>query len=283
MSDVQSTALTTITAALKLPGVKVNRTSFLLEIFKLNPKTKLPLTPEEQPSLIDFGPIDSGLATPREVKKIAEDLCGKKTLLSAANSFIAGLPGGIAMAATVPVDVAQFYGFALRIAQEIAYLYGKKDLWKEGVLDENEVRSELLLYLGTMLGVSGTAALMRYISTAVAKKIATDIPKQALTKTAWYPILKSLASYIGIKLTKDTAGKTISKVVPILGGIISGGITYVTLSKMSERLYLAFDKSAGEYTEKEIKEDIEDIKEKMPDIYDAIFTINSDSEDNIKS
>ena len=187
------------------------------------------------------------------------------------------------MAATVPVDVAQFYGFALRIAQEIAYLYGKKDLWKEGVLDENEVRSELLLYLGTMLGVSGTAALMRYISTAVAKKIATDIPKQALTKTAWYPILKSLARYIGIKLTKDTAGKTISKVVPILGGIISGGITYVTLSKMSERLYLAFDKSAGEYTEKEIKEDIEDIKEKMPDIYDAIFTINSDSEDNIKS
>ena len=283
MSDVQSTALTTITAALKLPGVKVNRTSFLLEIFKLNPKTKLPLTPEEQTRLIDFGPIDSGLATPREVKKIAEDLCGKKTLLSAANSFIAGLPGGIAMAATVPVDVAQFYGFALRIAQEIAYLYGKKDLWKEGVLDENEVRSELLLYLGTMLGVSGTAALMRYISTAVAKKIATDIPKQALTKTAWYPILKSLASYIGIKLTKDTAGKTISKVVPILGGIISGGITYVTLSKMSERLYLDFDKSAGEYTEKEIKEDIEDIKEKMPDIYDAIFTINSDSEDNIKS
>ena len=62
MSDVQSTALTTITAALKLPGVKVNRTSFLLEIFKLNPKTKLPLTPEEQTRLIDFGPIDSGLA-----------------------------------------------------------------------------------------------------------------------------------------------------------------------------------------------------------------------------
>ena len=283
MSDVQSTALTTITAALKLRGVKVDRTSFLLEIFELNPKTKLPLTPEEQTRLIEFGPIDSGLATPREVKKIAEDLCGKKTLLSAANSFIAGLPGGITMAATVPIDVAQFYGFALRIAQEIAYLYGKKDLWKEGVLDENEVRSELLLYLGTMLGVSGTAALMRYISTAVAKKIATDIPKQALTKTAWYPILKSLASYIGIKLTKDTAGKTISKVVPILGGIISGGITYVTLSKMSERLYLAFDKSAGEYTVKEIKDDIEDIKEKMPDIYDAIFTINSDSEDNIKS
>ena len=283
MSDVQSTALTTITAALKLLGVKVDRNSFLLEIFALNPKTKLPLTPEEKTRLIEFGPIESGLATPREVKKIAEDLCGKKTLLRAANSFIAGHPGGITMAATVPVDVAQFYGFSLRIAQEIAYLYGKKDLWKEGVLDENEVRSELLLYLGTMLGVSGTAALMRYISAAVAKKIATDIPKQALTKTAWYPILKSLASYIGIKLTKETAGKTISKVVPILGGIISGGITYVTLSKMSERLYLAFDKSAGEYTEKEIKEDIEDIKEKMPDIYDAIFTINSDSEDNIKS
>ena len=123
-----------------------------------------------------------------------------------------------------------------------------------------------------MLGVNGAGALMRYISAAVAKKIASDLPKKALTKTVWYPIMKALASYVGIKLTKDTAGRAISKVIPILGGIISAGITYVSLSNMSERLYLAFDKAAGEYTEREVQEDIEEIKEEMPEVYDAIFT-----------
>lgn len=282
MSNEQSTALSLITTALQLPGVKVERNAFLLETFAVNPKTKNPLTSQEKMKLLELGPISSGLATPREVKKIAEELCNKRILSSTVASFTMGLPGGLAMAATIPGDVAQFYGFTLRIAQEIAYLYDKNDLWKDGALDENEVRGELLLYLGTMLGVGGTAALLRYVTTAVAKKLATDLPKKALTKTIWYPIVKSLASYIGIKLTKDTAGKAIAKIVPILGGIVSGGITYVTLSKMSERLYLAFDKSAGEYTEQEMKDDIDDIQKEMPDIYDAIFTVVPDSENEMK-
>ena len=37
-------------------------------------------------------------------------------------SFAAGIPGGLAMAATIPADVAQFFGMALRLAQELAYL-----------------------------------------------------------------------------------------------------------------------------------------------------------------
>ena len=276
-----STALSVITEALKLPGVKVDRKSFLLETFKINPQTKLSLSREEQSLLINKGPISAGLYTPKEVKEIAKDLCDKRTLTSSASSFLAGLSGGLAIAATIPADVAQFYGFTLRIAQEVAYLYDKQDLWKDGILDENEIRTELILYLGTMLGVGGAASALRYLSASIAKKLATDLPKKALTKTFWYPILKSLSSYVGIKITKDTVGKAISKIVPILGGLISGGLTYVTLSKMSERLYLAFDKAADEYSDKEIQEDVEDIKEKMPDVYDAIFTKVTDSEENI--
>ena len=32
------------------------------------------------------------------------------------------------MAATIPADVLQFFGMALRLAQELSYLYGAKDL-----------------------------------------------------------------------------------------------------------------------------------------------------------
>lgn len=67
MSEEQSTALNLITTALKLPGVKVERNAFLLETFAVNPKTKLPLTPQEKMRLLELGPISSGIATPREV------------------------------------------------------------------------------------------------------------------------------------------------------------------------------------------------------------------------
>ena len=35
-----------------------------------------------------------------------------------------GTPGGAAMAATIPADIAQYYGCMLRVAQKLLYLYG---------------------------------------------------------------------------------------------------------------------------------------------------------------
>ena len=258
----QSTALSIITQALKVPGVKVNREAFLLDTFKVEGKDKL--------LLLEKGPISSGLISQKEVKKQAQKLCSKRTLTSSMASFAAGIPGGFAMAATIPTDMLQFWGFNLRIAQEVAYLYGYKDFWGDDGLDIEAVQGEFMLFMATMLVVGGAASATRYVSTAVARNIATNLPKQALTKTAWYPILKNLASYIGVKLTKDKAAKSISKVVPILGGIASGAITYVTMSNMTARLYEAFDK-AVEYTPQEQREDIEIMKKEMPDVYDAVF------------
>jgi len=53
-------------------------------------------------------------------------------------------------------------------------------------------------------------------------------------------------------------------------GLFSGGITYYTMGKMTDRLCEAFDKGV-EYTSEEQAEDIEDIKKEMPEVYDAIF------------
>lgn len=257
-----NTALSIVAQALKLPGVKVNRDAFLLETFKVNNEASL--------LLLEKGPIASGLVSQQEVKNQAKKLCSKRTLTSSAASFAAGVPGGFAMAATIPADTLQFWGFNLRIAQEIAYLYGYKDFWNDDELDLEAVQTELMLFMATMLGVGGAASATRYISLAVARNIATRLPNQALTKTVWYPIMKTLASYIGIKLTKDTAAKSIAKVVPVLGGIASGTITYVTMNKMTTRLYETFD-AAVKYTPKEQHEDLEAIKREMPEVYDAIF------------
>ena len=48
--------------------------------------------------------------------------------------------------------------------------------------------------------------------------------------------MKSTLRVIGVKLTKDSLAKTVTKVVPVAGGVISGGMTFVTLRGQSKRL-----------------------------------------------
>lgn len=262
--EIDNNQLSLITKALQIPGVKVNRKAFLLETLKVDSDKEL--------LLLEKGPIESGLFTPDEIKKYAKKTCNNRKLQSTLASFVSGAPGGFVMAATIPLDTIQFWGFNLRIAQEVAYLYGYKDFWNsDGALNEDAVKGELLLFLATMLSVNGAASATRYLSIALAKNLATTLPKKALTKTVWYPIMKTLAGYIGVKLTKDTAAKSISKFVPLLGGVLSGGITYKAMGKMTDRLCETFHSVADSYTKEEQNYDIDNIKKEMPEVYEAIF------------
>ena len=53
----------------------------------------------------------------------------------------------------------------------------------------------------------------------------------------------------------------VSKAVPILGGVVSGGITFATLRPMGQRLADTLDEAHFSYTEEEFHEDWEDIVE----------------------
>lgn len=68
-----------------------------------------------------------------ELDNIANATIHKRSLKSAGVGFAAGVPGGIAMAGTIPADLTQFFGHSMILAQELAYLYGHENLW----LDEH--------------------------------------------------------------------------------------------------------------------------------------------------
>lgn len=260
MVDSSGTTYQVIEKALSLPGVKVNRRDFLIETFADSIKE------DDIPLLIKLGPVKSGLFTQGELKKAAIKNCNKNKWKCSATSFASGIPGGFAMFATVPIDTMQFFGFNLRVAQQVAYIYGYNDFWNGDALDNERVESELVLFLGTMLGAGGAAQVTRLISSQLAKKVAADLPKKALTKTFYYPIVKSIAKSIGIKITKDSFAKGVSKTIPLIGGVISGGITYKSMSTMNKRLYEAFD-VAVDYTEEEVLKDFRDLKAAMPDVF----------------
>jgi hypothetical protein len=58
----------------------------------------------------------------------------------------------------------------------------------------------------------------------------------ALTKTAIYPMVKQIAMMLGIQLTKQTFAKGVGKIIPILGGLISGGLTAAVFLPSANKL-----------------------------------------------
>lgn len=240
-----------ITSAIQIPGVKVNRNKFLAEIFS-NENVEIQ-------TILDCGPIEANI-TQEKLAYISSKLIIKRTSQSSIASFVAGIPGGLAMAATIPLDVLQFFGMALRLAQELSYLYGAQDIWQNGQVDDDRVKNQLLLYCGVMFGVSGAVSGVRVLSTQIAKTTLKKLPQQALTKTFWYPIIKQIGKAVGIKVTKSTVAKGVSKAVPIIGGVISGGLNFASMMPMANRLQKAFDSASFNYSEEEFQQDIIEIE-----------------------
>lgn len=242
-----------ISTAIQIPGVKVNRELFLRERFQNE-------SPEIVEQIVKIGPVDAQVSRDA-LRKMSKRLINERTLTSTGVSFVAGLPGGIAMAATIPADMIQFYGVALRMAQELAYLYGEVDLWNGQVLDNDKVTNQLILYCGVMLGASGAAQAVRVMSSALAKQIMRKLPQKALTKTFYYPIVKAVSKFFGVSMTKGLFAKGVSKAVPVIGGVVSGGITFATLRPMGQRLADTLDQAHFSYTEADFQSDWQDIVE----------------------
>ena len=247
-----------ITNAVQLPGVKVDRKQFLAEQFA----SKV----DNLEELLDKGPIEIGIKR-EDIILLSQKLILSRTSQSSIASFITGIPGGFAMAATIPADILQFFGMALKLAQELSYLYGAQDLWVDGKIDNDKIKNQLILYCGVMFGVSGAVSGVRVLSTQLSKVALKKIPQKALTKTFWYPILKKIGNFIGINLTKKTLAQGVSKAVPIIGGLISGGINFASMMPMANRLNDALDKATFNYSDEEFNQDIEIIMN--PDEYEV--------------
>ena len=250
----QDVALQVLQQVVKLPVVKVNRSKFLMDKFSKEVASK------DIPRLLEEGP--TALLPQETLDRVANACIKDNVLLASGTSVLAGLPGGLAMAVTIPADVAQFYAFSLKLAQELGYIYGYDDLWASRDELSEDAQNTLLLYLGVMLGVNGTAALLRAGGVAIAKQVMKTVPQKALTKTLWYPILKKVLKIFGINLTKGSLAKGMGKFIPILGGVISGGLTFATMKPMGESLQKELSKLVN-YDENQYQEDIETIRKEV--------------------
>lgn len=141
------------------------------------------------------------------------------------------------MAATIPADIAQFYGNILALTQKLLYLYEWPDLQDEdnGLIDET--LSALTLFVGVMIGSHEAVEGVNLLTKAFAEQVVKRLPKMALTQYAFYNIIsKQVAKWIGLRLTRETFAKGAGRVTPLIGAPISAAITFWTFKPMADKL-----------------------------------------------
>jgi hypothetical protein len=230
-SEAGQFAISFLKKVIRLRGVRIDREQFLrAELHKRGiAAAEIDRAVTENPAVAGISPI--------MLDEIAESAIDFETGKSTALSFAAGLPGGFGMIGTVPADITQYYVHAFRVMQKIAYIYG----WRSFLNDIEDVDDETLgmlaAFLGVMMGVGGASASVSLFAVQVARPaVQKKIASVALTKTAWYLPMKQTLRLIGVQVTKQSFAKTVSKVVPVVGGVVSGGLTFVTLNTQSKRL-----------------------------------------------
>lgn len=217
-----------LTTVLKMPGVKVDRMGFLRQ--KLRPycnQARLQMLGSVRPyTLVSDSVVD----------KLALHSVNHHAALATAASTIAGLPGGLAMAATLPADITQYYYHMFVLSQKLAYLYGFPDMCDDDGELSDVACDMLTIFMGVMMGAPVADKGIAELSKAVAENAVTRLPRVALTKTALFPVASQVAKMIGMRLSKDSFAKGIGRFVPIAGGLFSGGLTLFTFRPGANRL-----------------------------------------------
>lgn len=220
-----------IIMGLRIPGIKINRREFLQrELFKKYPQ-------EIIDDAIANNPAHAQIPS-NEIDKIAAEVIQFERTCVSGLSVALGAPGGVAMAATIPADIVQYYGYMLRATQKLLYLYGfpQIDTEEKGQKFDSETINILILCLGVMYGAAGANNALKAMAKALATGVEKKLIRAALTKGTLYPIVKSVSSWFGKRMTKEIFAGFFKKAIPIVGGVIGGGITYVSFKPCCDKL-----------------------------------------------
>lgn len=220
-----------IIAAVKTPGIGISRSSFLeKELFRYYPNDVVQ-------KAIMTTPLEAGI-DPQIIDDIVDDVIKYERNCVSGVSAALGTPGGVAMAATIPADIIQYYGYMLRTTQKLLYLYGFPELETDGecLKLDSATTNEIILCLGIMNGVAGANNAIKAMAHALGNGVQKQLMNKALTKGTIYPIVKAVTKWFGINLTKSIYTGAIKKAIPVVGGMVGGGITYVSFKPCCLRL-----------------------------------------------
>ena len=220
-----------IIMGLKVPGVRIDRAKFLQK--ELQNK----YAQEVIDDAIAYNPMHAKIPM-AAINKIADEVIKYERTCVSGISAALGMPGGVTMVATIPADIAQYYGYMLRATQKLMYLYGfpEIDTEEKGTTFDSETMNILIICMGVMYGAAGANNALKAIAKALASGVEKQLLRKALTKGTIYPIVKSVAKWFSIRMTKEVFAGFFKKAIPVVGGVIGGSVTFLSFKPCCDRL-----------------------------------------------
>ena len=220
-----------IVMGLKVPGIRIDRAAFLQK------ELQTKCTQAVIDDAIAHNPLHASIPL-NMIDKIADEVIKYERACVSGISTALGMPGGVAMVATIPADIAQYYGYMLRTTQKLMYLYGFPaiDLEEKGQTFDSETMNVLIICMGVMYGAAGANNALKAMAKALAAGVEKQLLRKALTKGTIYPIVKSVAKWFSVKMTKEVFAGFFKKAIPVVGGVIGGGITFLSFKPCCDKL-----------------------------------------------
>lgn len=218
-----------IEASVRVPGVRIDRKEFLIKNLSKH------FQEDTVNMAVEYNPAKAGIST-KDLHKIAKSCINYETKMVTVISAATGLPGGYAMAVSVPADLTQYFAHVIRVLQKLIYLYGWKDIFEEDGGIDDETLSLLTLFMGVMFEVQAANKVISKMAANAALRANKVIAAKPLTKGVVYPVVKKIALAITGKMNKTIFARGVSKIIPVIGAATSGGLTFITFKPMANRL-----------------------------------------------
>ncbi|QOQ38547.1 hypothetical protein [Trueperella pecoris] len=210
----------------RLKGAHVDREKFLRTQLVAHGQSREVI----ERALLD-SPLRAGVG-PDVVDAIAAQAISSETKRACAISFGTGIPGGLAILASVPADITQFYVHAYRVMQKVSYAYGWPALDSH---DGDDDLHQIALFLGVMLDVKGAQDSLLAFSRALGIP-AFDRRRSALNRLGQARAVREAYKKVVAQIARRNMARQATKWLPIVGGVVSGSLTFVTLNRQSTRL-----------------------------------------------
>ena len=229
--DGEFTIEDVVYASFRTPGVYIGRDDYLRKQFAGYTAALVEDAVARTPAL-------AGIPS-EEIDRMADEAIRGERAKATGVSAALGMPGGAAIAATIPADLLQYYGFLLRIVQKLIYLYGFPDVDadpREGIQPDGEMMDTLILCLGVMYGVAGSDIALKAMANGLAKGMGKKMMGLVLKKSSIKPVVKQISKWFGLRLGRSVAAGAVGKMVPVLGGVVAGSITFLSFRSGCARL-----------------------------------------------
>ncbi|MEE1282154.1 MAG: hypothetical protein UHK60_07915 [Acutalibacteraceae bacterium] len=219
---------TMLKSSVEMPLVKIDRAEFL--------KSELQkyYSDDIVQDAIDNNPAHAGIPL-EKINKIANASINVETMKLTSLSFSGGT-SEIVTEENTNVEASQYFAHVLRIIQKLVYLYGWQDIFDENGCVDDETTKLLTVFTGVMCGVNEANSAITKISNSLSEKATEHSARKALTKGKIYSFVENAIPVLGFSITKKLFAKGVSKTIPIVGGIVSSGITFATYKPMALKL-----------------------------------------------